>query len=287
MLEVFKNEDIHATWATVGLLMCDNKDALMKHIPFKKPTYLNSKHSNYNSLETVGENEKEDPYHYGPSLLKHILRTPNQEFSSHTFSHYYCLEKGQTKEDFEVDVSAFDMLASSYGLKATSIVFPRNQYNSDYFSILHKKGFTSFRGNESHWIYVPRSREKESLLRRFIRLLDGYLNLSGHHTYCISNLKKVENLLNIPASRFFRPYHKKLFFLETLKLRRIKKSMKHAAVHGEVFHLWWHPHNFGQQQEQMLSQLKEILNYYRFLKGKYGMESLTMNEIALRYDENK
>lgn len=92
--------------------------------------------------------------------------------------------------------------------------------------------------------------------------------------------------MNIPSSRFLRPYHAVLFFLEKRKVKRIKDSMTYAAKHGEVFHLWWHPHNFGMHREQMLKQLEEILSYYKFLNQKYGMQSMNMSEIAEHYEKN-
>ena len=46
--------------------------------------------------------------------------------------------------------------------------------------------------------------------------------------------------MNLPASFFIRPYSKKLFLFNNLKLRRIKNSMTHAAKNREMIHLWWH-----------------------------------------------
>ena len=58
------------------------------------------------NLGTIGENEERDPFHYGQSLLEKISRYEGQEISTHTFSHYYCLEDGQTAEQFEADLKA-------------------------------------------------------------------------------------------------------------------------------------------------------------------------------------
>ncbi len=285
MLDLFRKEEIHATWAVVGMLMCEDKNALLSLIPSTLPQYENRNLSNYEKLTDVGLNEQEDPFHYGSSLIRQIVTTPYQEFSSHTFSHFYCKESGQSETDFETDTLAFVNLSKERGYYARSIVFPRNQYNRSYFPVLSKLGFTSFRGNETHWLYEAKSRAEESLTRRFIRLVDGYLNISGHHTDKVRTLKKEAGLLNIPASRFFRPYAKSLFFLEPLKMNRIKASMKHAAIHGELFHLWWHPHNFGTHPQQMMRQLEEIIGYYKELKAQYGMQSMNMNEISDQYDK--
>ncbi|MDB5256736.1 MAG: polysaccharide deacetylase [Chitinophagaceae bacterium] len=280
MLALFKKEDIHVTWATVGMLMFDNKEALLKNLPKKKPQYKHSALSNYKDLDEVGSSEKEDPYHFGKTLLDEILRTPFQELASHTFSHYYCLEEGQSKEEFEQDNTAFVERCRQLSIEPVSIVFPRNQYNTAYLDSLKTSGFSSFRGNEAHALYTARARNKETLWRRIARLADGYFNVSGHHTYRIMDLQKEQGLLNIPASRFLRPYHAKLSFMEPLKIKRIKESMKHAAIKGELYHLWWHPHNFGRHPQQMMEQLTEIISYYKYLQQEFGMLSMTMKEIT-------
>jgi hypothetical protein len=74
-----------------------------------------------------------------------------------------------------------------------------------------------------------------------------------------------------------------LFFFESLKMRRLKNSMLRAARERSLFHLWWHPHNFGKNIEENMCQLESILIYYSELKTKYGMLSRTMNEVANEY----
>jgi hypothetical protein len=71
-----------------------------------------------------------------------------------------------------------------------------------------------------------------------------------------------------------------LKLLEPLRLRRIKKSMTHEAKRGEVFHLWWHPHNFGIHQEENFRNLEEILRHFTALQTKYGMQSASMSDLS-------
>ncbi len=287
MLSLFAKEEIHATWATVGMLMFEGKEELLKNLPDQKPIYTDPTLSNYNGIDQVGMNEKEDPYHFGKTLLDQIIQTPFQELASHTFSHYYCLEEGQSLQDFSADTDAFVERRKSLKIKPSSIVFPRNQYNASYIEVLKQKGFSSFRGNESHTLYTARSRKKESQVRRLLRLMDGYYNISGHHTYRIEKLQEEKGLLNIPSSRFLRPYHALLSFMEKRKIRRIKDSMSYAAMHGEIFHLWWHPHNFGTHPDQMMDQLIDIIAHYKLLQRKFGMSSMTMKEITDHYRQIK
>jgi hypothetical protein len=60
--------------------------------------------------------------------------------------------------------------------------------------------------------------------------------------------------------------------------------MKHAAKNGLVYHLWWHPHNFGIHQEQNLHVLKNVLDYFGQLAQEYGMVSRSMGELVLQGD---
>ena len=63
--------------------------------------------------------------------------------------------------------------------------------------------------------------------------------------------------------------------------------MKKAAINGEVFHLWWHPHNIGKNTEECLKQLRELFSYYKELNSTYGFQSQSMREFAEEFiDEN-
>lgn len=53
-------------------------------------------------------------------------------------------------------------------------------------------------------------------------------------------------MIEIPASRFFRPFKNNEKIIQRLKLNRIKNEMTFAAKKGRNYHLWWHPHNFGE-----------------------------------------
>lgn len=288
MLELFNEFDIHATWATVGMLCFENKNELISSLPALHPGYINSNFSPYTKLDAVGENEEQDPYHFGPSLLKTILKYPNQELGTHTFSHFYCLEEGQTIEEFELDLKSSLKIGTLNGRRIQSLVFPRNQINEDYLQICKKYGISNFRGNEKNWIYEASRFHDDPLLKKVLRVLDGYFNLYGHQTYPLVNVDMTP-IIDLPSSRFLRPYNSKLKLLEPLRLRRIKNSLLSAAKKNEVFHLWWHPHNYGIDIDENIYFLREILKFSAQLKEEYGLKSLTMGEAAalvLEQNEN-
>ena len=286
LLNVFEEYKIHATWATVGFLFCHTKDELLSIIPDKKPLYENTDLSPYSSMDSIGENEVISPFHFAGSLVKLILSTKYQEIGTHTLSHYSCLEKGQNIDCFREDVATAVNLASRYNIDIKSFVFPKDQYSETHVRVLKKLGIKSYRGrgNERSWIYAPRKKEYETLVRRGIRLLDVYFNISGYNTYKLNN-NMGENLkkhlpVNIPSSRFLKPYSKKLGIFEPLRLKRILSSLNHAAKYGEMYHLCWHPHNFGSNLSENIEFLKKILDEYLVLKKKYGIESLSLGELS-------
>ncbi len=286
LLDLFRDFGIHATWATVGFLFFDSRDELLANLPDRMPEYVDKSLFPGQYLQQIGMNERDDPFHYGASLVRLISSYPHQEVGSHTFSHYYCLEPGQNAAMFQSDLSAAIKVARKYNLKIESLVFPRNQVNVEYLPVCGEMGIKAFRGSESSWLYAPRSQRNESIFRRGLRLVDAYVNISGHNCYgaeCFSR----QIPFNLPSSRFLRPASRPLRFLEPLRLRRIKSDLTYAAHRGLTYHLWWHPHNFGKEPKRNLKFLGKILSHFSGLREQYGMESLNMGEVAVRLAEAK
>ncbi|MCO5274555.1 MAG: polysaccharide deacetylase family protein [Flavobacteriales bacterium] len=286
LLETFDRHGVKATFATVGLLFFGDKERMLAALPSERPSYSNRQLSPYNGhFDTVGADEDSDPYHFGESLIRVIKHHPAHEIACHTFSHYYCLESGQTQVQFAADIQAAMDSARFMGVELKSLVFPRNQFNPEYLALCKEKGIRSFRGNETNWLHTARSGEQESLLRRGFRLLDAWLNLTGPN--CHAYPREQPGLpLNIPSSRFLRPWNSKLRMLEGLRLKRITKAMDHAARTGTIFHLWWHPHNFGVNIMENLAFLSKILQHYGELHRVHGMQSLTMREVVDKASED-
>lgn len=282
LLDCFANYNIKATFAAVGFLFFENKIEFFSNLPDKKPSYSNSNLSPYiKYIDTIGNSFEDDPYHYAPHLLRLIQKYPSHEISTHTFSHYYCLEKGQTVDQFRDDLKAAIKVADKYGIKFTSLIFPRNQFNEEYLQVCKEAGIICIRGNEHSWLYAAKSSEEENLFRRALRLVDAYLNISGHNCYADEYLKS-KIPVDVPSSRFLRPYSKKLRFLDGLRLNRIKSGMTHAAKNGLTYHLWWHPHNFGIHQNDNFNFLEKLLIHYSHLNRHNNFESLTMSQLAQR-----
>ena len=282
ILRLFEEFDIHATWATVGLLFFDDKHELQRALPARRPRYAQGWLSPYEMLDSIGDNEREDPFHYAPSLIRRIADTPHQEIGTHTFSHYYCLEDGQSLDDFRADLeTAVRVTREKLGRPLRSIIFPRNQTSAPHVAVCRELGLLAYRGTLNDWAYRPRSEDGEVLLRRAVRLVDAYCPLTGTNSRLL-HANGADTLINVPGSRYLRRYVPALRHLEPLRLRRIKSDLRYAAKHGGVFHLWWHPHDFGEHLAENLRALREVLAEFARLRDAYGMETLTMAEAAER-----
>lgn len=275
MLELFKQYDVHVTWATVGMLMCKDYQQWCDLQPTHMPTYSEARYSTYTYAEMAREHPK---LFFASPLIEQILATDHQELASHTHSHFYCRDSQVTLEQFKADLACAQTIFNEYGVKPTSLVFPRNQVAHAYLSTLSDAGYTAYRGNQDHWIYRDGHTVPYGRVGRLVRLTDAYLPLTGHH---VSPLPKPsENkLINIPASSFLRPISG-YSIVDNAHLSRIKGGMLEAAKTDGVFHLWWHPHNFGVNLEQNLMALKSLLVYFVGLQAQYGMRSMTMSAVA-------
>lgn len=274
MLELFAARGIRATWATVGFLFCKTKEELMAALPAERPSYSNSRLSNYSYLDEVGKDERSDPYYFASSLVDAICKTPGQELGTHTMSHYYCLEDGQTLAAFEADLAAARALAERRGLSLRSIVFPRNQFSSAHLSACARQGITHYRGNPSGWAYRAAKGSEQTPARRALRLIDAYSGVLGSQTFVPGR----DGLVDVPASRFLRPCAGKLAAFHPMHLGAIRRGMTEAAQAGRGYHLWWHPHNFGRNLEANLNWLRLIIDHFERLRDRHGMRSMAMGD---------
>lgn len=165
------------------------------------------------------------------------------------------------------------------GISLKSLVFPRNQLKEEYLQICAELGIENVRSNPASWYWG--NIQSEEILSKLVRSGDAYLPL-GRKTYFFEELVRKNGLpLEQKSSRFLRPVEGNSF-LRKLKLSRVKKEITHAAKSGQVYHLWWHPHNFGEKPKESLEDLKEILDHFIKCKKKYGLKSLNMMELGKR-----
>lgn len=278
LLARFAQRDVHATWATVGILFAATREQALAHAPRRRPAYTRPALDPYIELERAGAGEREDPFHFAATLVDQVATCPHQELGTHTFSHYYCLEPGPTVADFEADLAAASAIGARHGHVVRSIVFPRNQFDDAHLAAFHRAGGQVFRGNPDVWFWRPHASAGERPTTRAVRFADAYAPATWPKP-ARPRLHE-SGLVDVPATRFLRPWSPALAHLEPLKLRRIAAEMTRAARRGELFHLWWHPHNFGRHPAQNLAMLDRILDLFDTLRHAEGMVSATMAEAA-------
>jgi len=276
ILELFSKSNIHATWASVGMLFNIDWKSWEDNEPKKLPNYTNVNLSSYRYGKTI-KDEKHNKLCFAPELIMAICNTKGQEMATHTYSHYYCLEEGQEKEAFKQDLEMAISLAAKMGIELKSLVFPRNQLKEEYLTICSDLGISNVRSNPENWYW--KDTNDSGLSTKIARTADAYVNL-GKKSYPFSDFKAKKGFpLQQKASRFLRPVESQSL-LRNLKLKRIKTEMTMAAKEGEIYHLWWHPHNFGDQPEESLNDLSEIIKHFEFLRYNYNFQSLNMNELG-------
>lgn len=273
MLELFEKYKINATWATVGMLM--HKDYEDWEIFCKKNINNEYNKNLVNKLEPLIK--KYPKAFFAKELVEKIKDTPGQEIATHTFSHLNCDNLSISEKDFLIDIKFAIDIATKMDINLETIVFPRNQINKDYFNSIKKLGFKSFRDNPEHKIYKSGHYNPFGTFGRLVRFMNAYLPLLQNKYFLYKY--NSNNKESIKGSFFLRPWSKKLFFLEFLKIIRIKKLMTDAAKNKLNFHLWWHPHNFGANLNKNINNLEKILIHYKHLKLIYGLESCSMIDI--------
>lgn len=279
MLSVFEQYELHVTWAIVGMLFRKNATEWHQNKPDLIPTFKNSDISAYDWIDKNGFFEEVDPFHFAPELIQLIKATPYQEIGTHTYAHYFCLEDGQTKEQFRADLEMAALLAEQIDLSIKSLVFPRNQFNENYVAVCREMGITSIRTNPNIWYWKPA--DKAGLLTKLFRTGDAYCNMQSAPMVFLEDIDTSTFPIRLPATRLYRPWSPKYTFQNKFKLKRIINEMTCAAQKGGYYHLWWHPHNFGNHPKQCLEELNHIANHFVDLKNKYGFQSQTMNETTM------
>ncbi|VXB88935.1 polysaccharide deacetylase family protein [Massilia sp. 9I] len=273
MLDLFRRYGARVTWATVGMIMCRDYHQWRAIRPLAAPRYERCGIDPYRLDALVSEHPA---LFFARPLVEQILATPGQELATHTYSHFYCKEPGTTVAQFAADLACALALAEEMGVCFRSAVFPRNQVVEQYLDVLPEAGIQVYRGTLHHWLYRNGDAVAGGLLGRAVRYADAFVPLSGNG---VVHALADGALVNLPASLFLYPWSGRYRGTAT-RLERLKRAMNAAARSGGVFHLWWHPHNFGANLEQNLAVLEALLEHYRGLAERYGMESRCMGDFA-------
>jgi peptidoglycan/xylan/chitin deacetylase (PgdA/CDA1 family) len=268
--ELFNKYGIKATWGVVGSIYTERPEMLEQF--YKELKYTNMDLSPLNILNY--KSQCSEDIFSAKDVIDIINSSGEHEIASHTFSHLYLLEKGISDKELKQDIETFDKIVD---IETSSIIFPRNQVNESQLDLL-SENFRVYRGNLNHWAYQPKTSNQISIFARCFRLLDSILPIS--RMSCSFSKDKRQSIINVPGTCFLRPISNRSSIISRLKLTRLKRAMTCAAKNGELFHLWWHPHNFGINTQANISYLEDILIHYKKLTKQYTFPNYTMREIG-------
>lgn len=244
LLKLFSERNIRATWATVGALACQDWEEYFRRAP-ATPCYEDTA---LRFSEQYAELDPEGHLHFAPHLVRAIHETPGQELGTHTFSHIFMREPGITAEDVDADLAAVVALwKERFGIEPRSLVFPRNQHS--FIERILSTPIRVWRGNETPWYHECTDAGTNKIFPRSLRLLDA-LNPMVRRASCM------DGAMN-RASLFFRANLPEALW--GLHLSRIRGELK-ALGPGQIFHLWWHPHNLGADGALRMARVECVLD---------------------------
>jgi hypothetical protein len=243
------------------------------------PQYTNLRRSPYPLFQRLVASGEMDRFHYGWPLVEKVAEYPSQEIATHTLSHYWALEPGATVEAFRSEMDAAVRVAAERSFELRSIVFPRNYIEPGHVRALHDYGIAALRGNQPLFMHDPFHPQPQRTVARAMKLADTYVPLTRYAGQPMP-LQQTEGITDVPATRFLRPYAPGRRRLEALRRRRIQTEMTTAARRGLMYHLWWHPHNFGDYLDENFAMLDHVIATFRKLRDQHGFRSLTMAQAA-------
>lgn len=278
LLELFIQNNIHATWATVGSIMLQNAAEWKSFAPHVQPSYQQSSMSVYHLLQQHQQYLEQYPEaFFNSAQVQKIAVTHGQELATHTFSHYYCNAAGQTLEQFRADLLAAKTVAQHKGYTLTSIAFPRHQVSTDYLQTAFECGIQRAR-------VLPIGYYRQSIknpLGKFLveKLLPSIL-LINPLSY---------TLPNVTAPPVQMPFSQKLPLITNAadinsynrRIHRVLMEITHAAKHNKCYHLYWHPEDFGFFPEENFTGLGKIIARVKDMQKKYDMKMVNMQELSL------
>ena len=266
VLELLEHHWIRATWALVGHLFFSRCEEC-------EPCAVRAWRDSNPGFAAV--HRSAHPLWYAPDVLDRLLAaSPGHEIGCHGFSHRPFTDMDAAAARLEL--AEWQRLAGRFGLRAESMVFPRNRVA--HLSVLREAGMRCFR--------APSARTRWHL-RRFgpgIKCADDLLALSTPRVYRPEALGMESGLVRIPASAWMFDFPRRFECLldraglQRLRLDNIVRAIHHAAQTGAVVHLWLHP--WEVRTEADVDKLSYVLSAAMQEIGRGRLRNPTMGELA-------
>jgi hypothetical protein len=244
IIHIHEKYDLKLNIAVVGLLFSNNKNYdkffyLNRESKKEKFLLLKNKFSSITSLDS--------------EILK-ILASKKVQLISHTYFHNY-LNNENNNELVNKELEMINDLVTEGFLKK-GIVFPKNQASNFAVESFFNQGYV-LRLNFNNPLY---SNNYNNFIR-ILRYLDSFLPITEFLNIFFENERKRKNL--IEGGIFFRPIFR-FRILEIIHFKRIILHYYYCYYFKKTFHIWSHPHNFGNG----LDSIKNYTHLLNFIKKK-------------------
>jgi peptidoglycan/xylan/chitin deacetylase (PgdA/CDA1 family) len=247
LLALFASREVPATWAVVGRLL--DAGGTPTHTEFGERIW------------------------FAPDLVEAIrTASPAHDIGSHGYAHLYF--RGTDRERLRADLQAARRIHEEHGLPFTSFVFPRNEIA--HLDLLSEAGLSVFRGEDVGWHMT--ARRLGTTVGRAAHLVDELLPIPAP---VVHPTEHACGLVEVPGS---------MLLLGRSGLRRLVRpgvaewkarlGLRRAALHGEVFHLWFHPSNFYWDTEVQLRVLEHVLDEARAMRSRGAIDIRTLASFA-------
>lgn len=275
LLTLFRRHGISATWAVVGHLFldrCERQDGTI-HPEITRPNHAWFPYDWFR--DDPGTDCDAAPLWYGLDLVRAVREaTPLQEIGLHSFCHMIYGDPGCSREAADSDLREARRVTEGMGIAPVSFVFPRDL--PGYLDLLAAHGFLCYRDQPSWWF-------RNLPGRRLIQaghLLDDFLGLPSPTVR-----PRLEDcgLVNIPGSMLFRHARGIRRIIPAMsRVRKARAGIQRAIARGEIFHLHFHPWNFGWSRGTLMAAFSRILKIAVAERDAGRLEILSMGEVARR-----
>ncbi|MFC1485110.1 polysaccharide deacetylase family protein [bacterium] len=194
-----------------------------------------------------------------PKALEIILAEGAHEIAGHSFTHLPV----QNKNNFLSEMHNMQKSLKLKGIIPKTFVYPRNQVV--YAKLLKEFGILGYR-DDLFKDYSKYIKKVKSLLNEF-----NIFEKAQKHSYR-------KDVVNIPSGYFlnWRAHIRKKIPVE-ISIKRWKHLIKDAINNKKVLHLWTHPHNFINGDNQILL-LKNILKMVKEASDVNKLKIMTQQE---------
>jgi len=276
LLTLFDQYEIPVTWALVGR-MIEDPAAPTSHFQSDLKNYF----SNISSATIYNDsvlNRADNSFVFDDQLVQQIKAAKvKHELATHTYNHIF-FDEELDKTKIAADLDAALALAKQNEFSISSIVFPRNKVN--HLQELQARNIQYYRAPD-----IFRYAQKKGKLNRLLNIMDQLMPVAP----MVVEPKLKSGMVAIPGSLLFRVPHfgAKRFYPFGMLTQKAIRGLHSAVKHKKIFHLWFHPFNFGYRIEEHFKALEAVLKVAKQLRNNNQLELQTMQTIGAEFLQNQ